>query len=158
MDNPWNLLYQLQWEHRQLSDKYDNMLNIVEKILEALASSERLKNNKKNKRRCKYFNRGFCRENETCPYFHPDIICQEFGVTGTCSQGRACEARHPHSCKYWRRGCCWRNDDCLYLHREEDLEKDKEDDPIDDKVESDIEESYNENEDIIEKLLVKVGK
>ena len=79
-------------------------------------------------------------------------------MKGTCSQGRACEARHPHSCKYWRRGCCWRNDDCLYLHREEDLEKDKEDDPIDDKVESDIEESYNENEDIIEKLLVKVGK
>ena len=30
MDNPWNLLYQLQWEHRQLSDKYDKEESLSE--------------------------------------------------------------------------------------------------------------------------------
>ena len=111
MDNPWNMLIQLQWEHRLLTEKYDKMLMMVEKILESLLSTERNQVNiKKGKGqiKCKYFNRGFCRETKTCQYFHPEILCQEYCETGTCSQGKSCEARHPHSCRHWRKGSWWR--------------------------------------------------
>ena len=94
MDNPWNMLIQLQWEHQLL---------------------------------------------------HPEIICQEYYETGNCSQGRACEARHPHSCRYWRKGSCWRHAHCLYLHRDEDFNKDEK--AAAEKDESEHEESVHDNKE-----------
>ena len=71
---------------------------------------EAIKNNKKDessrlslieesdKKRCKFWNRGYCKFKQNCPFLHPQAIC----IEEQCSN-KNCEKRHPNICKNWQK-------------------------------------------------------
>ena len=71
----------------------------------------------RSKKRCRYWNRGYCREGSTkCPFYHPPDDCQQHLAEGHCSS-QGCGQRHRKRCKYWgtKQGC-FRKGQCQYLH------------------------------------------
>jgi hypothetical protein len=123
----WNMVNYLYNEQAALKAKYDNLTSLVREILEAVKNEEvkRLeKENKKSHFVCRYFRRGYCKEGQSCQYFHPNEVCQEYFCTGSCSQGKRCRQRHPQKCRYWMRGHCWRGELCVYLHKDVDKDED----------------------------------
>ena len=71
----------------------------------------------KEKRRCKWFNRGYCKEKERCSFVHPRQDCQEH-LQGRCTI-RGCTLRHRRVCKFnaTKEGCI-RGKMCEYIHNE----------------------------------------
>ena len=76
----------------------------------------------KNRRRCRYYNRGFCKHTINCRYGHADKICQRYLETQTCNE-KQCSDRHPKLCKWLktREGCKRQN--CDYLHCKQNYEE-----------------------------------
>ena len=75
------------------------------------------KSKKSNMKRCRWWNRGYCREGTArCPYNHPTEDCEQNLQDGHCFiQG--CTLRHRRRCKYWGTADgCFRKEDCQYLH------------------------------------------
>ena len=54
----------------------------------------------KERRKCRHFNRGFCKYRDSCGYFHPSTICAEYLRDGICLR-ESCNERHPKHCRYW---------------------------------------------------------
>ena len=121
--------------NRQFSDKYENLMNLVKEIFDAVKNSEmERKENKQNKpkTKCRYYNRGYCKEGESCDFLHPPEVCQEYVCNGSCQQRRQCPQRHPQSCKFWEKGNCWRGETCAYLHKEHAVEMDTDHEEVSD--------------------------
>ena len=57
-------------------------------------------------RKCRYYNRGYCKFQEECNFAHPSTICQDLLQNGKCYL-RQCPDRHPNICRYWQKeeGC-----------------------------------------------------
>ena len=73
----------------------------------------------KRKVKCRYNDRGYCRQLSECVFLHSDIICDKVLSNGKCSDSKECLLRHPKDCKHWMgdsRGCL-RGDVCKYLHQ-----------------------------------------
>ena len=141
----WNCLNYLHHEHSALKDKYDNLLSLVKEILDAVKHAEmiRMENKqKKSKTKCRFYNRGYCKEGEACDFLHQSGVCQEYLCNGSCSRRNQCSQRHPQSCRYWEQGHCWRGETCAFLHKEkdvacsEDYHEELPNDKIDDKNET----------------------
>ena len=73
---------------------------------------------KPRRKKCRYFDRGFCKFTSKCRYIHPENICNSYRSIQKCDQ-RDCPNRHPKFCKWvkCRQGCFREN--CAYLHTEE---------------------------------------
>ena len=84
----------------------NNTYNVFEEMISSNKDSiikmeldlENLKTDKKDesfkvsdKKRCKWWNRGFCKFKGDCPNLHPQEICTE----GQC-QNKECDKRHPN--------------------------------------------------------------
>jgi hypothetical protein len=138
-----------------MKERHEKLVNLVHEIIEAIKQDElkRLESIRRSTQtRCKYFNRGFCREESRCKFLHPSEVCHEFETSGRCSQGSRCSLRHPRKCRYWVRGDCWRLESCVYLHKEEDFNKEKEitvdaDEEIIDGADMEIDKSDMEDEE-----------
>ena len=66
-------------------------------------------------RKCRYFNRGYCKYTSKCRFFHPGDICQTYLDSHKCIQ-KECPLRHPKQCKWvGGNGGCKRQN-CAYLH------------------------------------------
>ena len=68
-------------------------------------------------RKCRYYNRGFCKFEQKCKFGHPKLVCEEYVQDGLCLE-KKCPKRHPRHCRYWANtpeGCS-RNENCQYLH------------------------------------------
>ena len=71
----------------------------------------------KEKRRCKWYNRGYCREKERCSFVHPKLDCKDH-LQGRCSI-RGCTLRHRRVCKFHEKeDGCIRGEMCEYLHHD----------------------------------------
>ena len=72
-----------------------------------------------NSRKCRYYNRGFCKFEQKCKFDHPKLVCEEYLQDGLCLQ-KKCPKRHPRHCysRYWANTPegCRRNENCQYLH------------------------------------------
>ena len=72
----WNMFLHLQHENAVMKEKYNELLTVVGEILETVKNDakQRVENddvkNKKLKIRCKFLNKGFCREGSSCNYSH----------------------------------------------------------------------------------------
>ena len=147
----WNYINYLQSEQVAIKTKYDKLVSLFGEILEALKNEElkRFETKQKKKQlKCRYYNRGFCKAGEGCSFIHPNDVCQEYTLSGTCSSGRGCWKRHPNKCKYWLRGNCWREDTCAYLHIEETRDDENENvEENDDKKENVV---HVDEEDIVD--------
>ena len=74
------------------------------------------------RRKCRYFDRGFCKYNKKCRFSHPDVICKDYLKTHKCEK-KGCPERHPKSCKWdQEKGGCNRGQECLYLHANKNLD------------------------------------
>ena len=70
-------------------------------------------------KKCRHYNRGFCKFGRSCKYYHPKLVCEVYLQDGLCLQ-RKCPKRHPRHCRYWssKSEGCTRNEECQYLHLE----------------------------------------
>ena len=101
---------------QRLIERVENLqINVTKKSNE---------NIQKKKRRCRYYNKGYCRNKIECEFQHVEKICQSFMLDKKCSDSE-CNDRHPKSCKYWLRDTkgCFRGTTCKYLHRENERGK-----------------------------------
>ena len=57
----------------------------------------------KEKRKCPYDNRGYCKHKNMCLYYHSGQVCDEFLRDGKCETGKSCKHRHPRDYRYWIR-------------------------------------------------------
>ena len=65
-------------------------------------------------KKCKYFNKGYCKFKIKCKFAHSEEICKTYLEGRKCEEA-ACKDRHPKVCKWWLKGGCKR-EDCAYLH------------------------------------------
>ena len=102
-------------EESRINTRWINILANVENI----HNKEESDNNPRTggKKKCRYFNRGFCKYGQKCRFYHPRQVCNEFLLEGICRQHK-CPQRHPRHCRYWttRQEGCNRGDFCQYLH------------------------------------------
>ena len=84
---------------------------------------------KYSQKRCRYWNKGYCREGSTkCAFSHPPDDCKQHLQEGRCSS-KGCGLRHRKICKFWRTSeGCFRQGRCQYLHENDpaDVTKEKE--------------------------------
>ena len=74
-------------------------------------------------RKCRYYNRGYCKFQEECNFAHPSTICQDLLKNGKCYL-RQCPDRHPKICRYWQREeGCRRSQYCTYLHQQNQVHR-----------------------------------
>ena len=69
----------------------------------------------KSRKICRYYNRGYCKFESECRFFHSSAVCQEHVNSGYCNKNE-CTERHIKTCKWIksRNGC--RRKNCEYLH------------------------------------------
>jgi hypothetical protein len=104
-----NKLMKLEEEATTLINTIENEGNVKEKrdvgimrdkLDEIKIKKESKKEIKKNKKRkCRYWNRGYCREGRKCSWSHPEGDCQEYLQDGRC-RDRGCPRRHRKVCRY----------------------------------------------------------
>ena len=119
MYDAWTLLHQVINEQNAMKAKFNELLKIVVRLLEEKMEEENTESKDKPSRnkslskdtKCKFFNRGFCRDGMGCDFIHPKEDCQEFLDTGVCSSRGV----------YWLDGKCWRKETCVYQHKALDL-------------------------------------
>ena len=99
-----------------------NLLEFEIKILECNEMIENIKSkagmdvvNDEEVKQCIHDRKGFCRENNDCPFFHSEEICDIYMEKSICWKEK-CRKRHPKSCWYYQRGYCKRGGSCRYLH------------------------------------------
>jgi hypothetical protein len=153
-DPYWNMFCYLQQENALMKEKFNDLHKMFGEILEAMKYSLDKKNDKEKKLkvRCKFYNKGFCREGSACDYSHPAEDCVEHCSTGSCSQERFCPYRHPNKCKFWSSGKCWRESNCVYLHKSEDLgcAEEHEESVVDSDKENEFENNDDNDVEIVE--------
>ena len=75
--------------------------------------------NGKDRKRCKWWNHGYCREKNSCSYSHPTGDCADH-LQGRCTRRCCTTLRHRKVCKYFSSEAgCLRGDTCEYLHPQE---------------------------------------
>ena len=73
-------------------------------------------------KKCSFENSGTCAKKETCPYYHPKRVCQNFSKLGSCSneasEGTTCDLRHLRKIcfRLEASGYCNSGDRCRYRH------------------------------------------
>ena len=87
------------------------------KIKESMKKIEELEENKPENetKQCVYDRKGYCKEGNSCKYFHAQEICSEYEKNGVCAK-KECRKRHPRKCRYDQRSICHRGQSCRYLH------------------------------------------
>ena len=65
----------------------------------------------KTSEKCKYYNRGYCKNKEDCENLHNDKVCDDLD----CDENK-CEKRHPNPCRFGPRCQFKKRKQCLYLH------------------------------------------
>ena len=94
-------------------DILTDVFEIIQKVRKNSISSE----DRKEKKKCKYNNRGYCKFSDKCTFQHSVNICEEFLKEDACKSKR-CNFRHPKHCRYWMKKAegCHRNENCQYQH------------------------------------------
>ena len=113
-------------DHEYLLQNYYNVCHVIKELSEIIKTLEQkimeIERNQETKKvkvqkKCKYFNSGYCNKRESCPFAHPDEICQEHLSSGKCENYRYCQRRHHRECRNWARDLlCFQS--CAYLHKE----------------------------------------
>ena len=69
----------------------------------------------KSLKKCRYFNRGHCKNKSECQFSHPSESCAIYLQEGIC-QEKPCQSRHPKVCKWTKTETGCRRQDCDFLH------------------------------------------
>ena len=73
---------------------------------------------KRRRLKCKYEDRGKCKEKDKCMFIHSKRTCFAHSRHGMCSSERSCSYRHPVGIFYeWeQKGSCFRQETCRFCH------------------------------------------
>ena len=99
----------------------ENLENFLENVFVTVQENEKRRETQKTrpiKRKCRYYNRGFCKYGEKCKFYHSSDICSDYVEEGICHKSE-CVERHPKVCRYWTgnsNGCRRDGSTCQYLH------------------------------------------
>ena len=86
--------------------------------LEKITSNDQVKGIK-----CKYNNRGYCRNKQQCKYLHSNIVCEKH-IKGEVCENNHCSLRHPRKCLFFRmKSGCRFGVSCQYVHENNDKDK-----------------------------------
>ena len=98
----------------KIDDKLDNL---NQRIVETVSNIENLerKEIESEKKQCIHDRKGYCKNGNSCPFFHTNEICKEYIVNKICTKLQ-CRKRHPQRCRYFLKTICRRGDTCRYLH------------------------------------------
>ena len=66
-------------------------------------------------KKCKYYDKGYCKYLKKCRYFHPIDICKTHLEEQKCKE-KGCRERHPKACKWFQRDIGCKRLNCQYLH------------------------------------------
>ena len=66
-------------------------------------------------KKCRYFNKGYCKYEEKCKFRHPLEICQIHVKSLKCTI-KGCKNRHPKTCKWFNREVGCKRQNCDFLH------------------------------------------
>ena len=97
----------------QISDGYKDA---IEEIVIKINNLEK-ENEQHTTKVCRYRNKGFCRRNSECKFYHAESECESFSEDGICVT-KNCYKRHPKTCKYWKQGYCRRGQSCAFSRKE----------------------------------------
>lgn len=132
----------------KLSEKaVENLVNCVSKLeIKVMEDPEKETVASKVTRKCRHNNRGYCKHQNRCRFYHCEEICEQFVKDGSCEVGKVCPYRHPKDCKYTEgpQGCK-RGEYCKYLHKNDKeadcltIQKDGKERKDDQKLNEDIE-------------------
>ena len=98
-------------------EKCESLETTLETLVVTIRNCEKceVQSEKKTTRKCRYFNRGYCKYRERCRFYHSPNICKVYLEKGICRKN-SCSDRHPRKCKYKEN--CPRYEQCQYLHVE----------------------------------------
>jgi hypothetical protein len=66
-------------------------------------------------KKCRYFDKGYCKYENKCRYFHPLEICKSHLESPKCMV-KGCRSRHPKSCKWFKKEVGCKRNNCEFLH------------------------------------------
>ena len=97
--------------HQESEKMEDNSKEVIEEEKEKEESH-------KERRKCRYEDKGKCRERDNCKFYHPRGTCKTFSSEGYCRRGWKCHFRHPNGvCHQWKNtGRCSRGHRCIFRH------------------------------------------
>ena len=74
-------------------DSLNEVINDKNKIIETLQNKTKSKEIKvkSNERRCRYWNRGFCKKGDECRFYHPEADCGIIFTSGKCEDKKDIE-------------------------------------------------------------------
>ena len=108
----------LETEKSKVQNLNETIIN-KNSVIESLEEKNQKENtyvSKKKQSKCRYWNKGFCREGDKCNFSHKREDCNTYLNTGKCKE-RTCQERHRRSCRYFATSNgCFRGDSCQYLH------------------------------------------
>jgi hypothetical protein len=86
--NVWNMLNYLQHENYVLKEKCNQLHKLVGEVFEFVktGAKQAFEQNLKKEKRCKYQNRGFCKEGSRCIFVHYKEVCSQHNAYGSCPQ------------------------------------------------------------------------
>ena len=119
-----NIYQEIEMIKEELEDEKLKVVMLEEAIIKKNKLIETLESKIKKEetgtmqetKKCRYWNRGFCREGKSCKFSHPNEDCKNFLETGKCKE-RECRQRHRRKCRYYTtEEGCFRKENCQYLH------------------------------------------
>ena len=83
----------------QLKEDFLKTYGTLEQVIDKVSIKPPMEITATNKK-CRYYNRGYCKKQDAYKFDHPPSICQTFLKHEQC-QLRQCQERHPKNCRYW---------------------------------------------------------
>ena len=75
-------------------------------------------NEHQKRKKCRYYNRGYCKYTNKCRFIHPRHICSMYMESNKCTKVN-CNERHPKECKWNEKAGGCRRQGCDYAHGKE---------------------------------------
>ena len=97
----------------------NEVINNQNKVIETLRNKHECETTKRRSQiKCRYWNRGYCKEGDSCNFKHLEEDCESFLKNRKCEDMK-CYKRHRTYCRYFRtEEGCYRKASCQYLHVE----------------------------------------
>ena len=91
------------------------MNNVRKETFEKVTVVESKESERKEVKTCRYYNKGYCKYENKCRYFHPLKTCKNHLESQKC-QVKLCKERHPKVCKWFIKEVGCKRDNCDFLH------------------------------------------
>ena len=149
-------------EEEFVAEDINQMFKMLERLEFTVKRKTIVKESEARHRKCRHYDKGYCKNGSRCIYFHPNHVCRiHLEGDGNCKD-KKCWETHPKNCKYWiRKEGCTRGETCTYLHRQstkfrdvklKDINKNKDIDDAEDIVDE-IENGEKDKETINKRML-----